>query len=325
MNRAERTYEKSVDLLNVQMEHMLKSMTDAVATFRADKQRSLYCVEMGVVLKRQRWLQCLMNSDAQTLEKLIGDTADKDAGDHSDSGSSKDNKDLTALIRAGPCENFEKLVPFDTFLKHKGGARLCDSMEALSTWSSAMADHKKVYATFLKACGGAVNDLYQARTERKKTADEKQKLEQAAASTTKKQAETKQVAARKKVVVSGIPMLNLESPPDDDAHAIDVGATFPALCDLSVPRVVTDQEWIKCVDEVIGTAAKSPLREFVEGFDGSSIKITQGRCQLYIAEQVLTDRVVQHLESEVGAPSFCNNDSSVKFIVDMIFTSGALI
>ena len=218
-NKSERTYAKMVDLLKVQFDQTDKAMGDALSAFRASKDTNAFCVEMSLVMKRQKWLHAIMDKDSSTLQKMIAegsaeskdDTASESAASPA-KGSSPASKDLSALVRAGPCPNYEQFVIFATLEKHKGtAAKSCSDAPGLSEWVNAMNEHKKLYGIFLNACKLSITDLYQAKKTQKEVADEKKRIETEAAKDKKRSADGHTAAARKRTAISGIALLNLEA------------------------------------------------------------------------------------------------------------------
>ena len=293
-NKAERSYAQKFDVHKTTLDTMDKTMSAAVAEFRALKDSSLFCIEMGVVLQRQRWMQCIRSGTPEDMRALI---AEIDQGSQSMEGEVdaescvSGSKDLSSLARAGPCANYDKLVVLTTFESHKGTSKGCKDQEELTAWSNEMNNHKQIHNVFLSACRIAVTDMYAARTSHKATQDEKKKLEAEARSKEgcKRKASETGAAARKRAMVSGIELLNLESPPLEDHFAISTADSIEELTglDLRKPFLLKNQAWLLEIHRQ--EKVQKVVSEFVEEFNQSTMKVTEGRCQVSLDD---VDRVV---------------------------------
>ena len=76
---------------------------------------------------------------------------------------------MASVLRAPPCNGYEKLEHFSTIVAHHATIRACKTNECLKTWQKAKDGTKKLYGTLMTACRNAMNDMLSARTEARAT------------------------------------------------------------------------------------------------------------------------------------------------------------
>lgn len=64
-----------------------------------------------------------------------------------------------------------------------------------------------------------------------------------------------------------------------------------------------DQRWV----EQFSSGKDSPIISFANEFDESSIKVTDGRCQLYVIDQCIVDQIRELIDSKFGHFECCHN------------------
>jgi len=122
INKAERSYKSSIEKAKVKLLEVMALMTNTINEFRrVNKDAQRFTVEMAVVMRRQTWLSCVINGSSENLAKLINEQ--RKGEDATSSTSEKaTSRDVSCIVRAAPCRNYEKLQVFSVLEGHCGSA-----------------------------------------------------------------------------------------------------------------------------------------------------------------------------------------------------------
>ena len=171
--RAQRSFQQQAASLEKDMAALDKDMTAAVADFRSKPgEAQLYDQEMQLVLRRQEWLQAVLENKDEELNNMIQQlTTTPEAG-----GTSvvTDSKDMSAVARAGPCAGFESLKVMSHLTQFAEQFRHCQSQEDIKKKFEEIAPSKKVITVLMSACKTSLNELLGAR-KRKQQQEAKEK------------------------------------------------------------------------------------------------------------------------------------------------------
>ena len=91
-----------------------------------------------------------------------------------DYASAADSRDMSAVLRTGPCPNFEKLTAFEFLETHAQKFKTCASQEDIKAVNEEVASQKKLFSSLCGSCRVAVRELETAIAKRDKAEKEKQ-------------------------------------------------------------------------------------------------------------------------------------------------------
>ena len=291
INKAERSFSLKIGRVRTQLSGTVVKMEEAIKEFAKDHKN--YPQEVSSVTRRRAWLAAILEDSPTRLEGLLKEHKSKSAGAGKSEGAS--SRDMGAVARAGPCANFESLQHFGVLTAHCQLAKTCTSEEDLKQWETQMDPLLKVYQVLQTACKSAVADLFQARTQAqaneanmvkqkaKEEAERKRKLAAVGGSASKR--------GRKERSAQVLALLNGDIISQEANFQVPSAAEWPLDCDLSKPFLLTGQSWLE--EEVKAKACLSvAIADFVDSFDASTLKVTDGRAQRRFADQDINTLVV---------------------------------
>ena len=120
---------------------------------------------MEVVQRRMDWLSAVLDTKGKRLQDLHASCKPGGEGDHRSAAAG--SRDVSALIRAGPCQNFESLALFNTLDKYKGKFRDCRSASEVKDINNESMTLRKLFTVLVASCKAAVVELRGAHSRAK--------------------------------------------------------------------------------------------------------------------------------------------------------------
>lgn len=169
LDKTQRGFSRKVTRTKTALQTMVASMDAAIKDFQ--KEESKYKKELQLVLRRRLWLVAVLEASSDKLDAILKGQEEPHGGGAIASASDiASSKDLSSLVRAGPCAHFEQLKYISFLSAHEAHARSCTSLLSLNKWEIKMDPLIAVYNSLLSACKAALNDLNAARSQAKATA-----------------------------------------------------------------------------------------------------------------------------------------------------------
>ena len=249
IRKAERAFASRLKNIYGTLGAQHESMRATLVEFAANKEWSAaFHVEILTMADRLKWLQALTASDTVLLRDLKDGQEQKmkEAHENPSRSAAASSQDMTSVLRAGPCLNWQKLVHKSEVDAHIPKAKEQESADEVKEWSAGCDHIFRQWSVLLASCRSAVNDVLAARThaeadakkDEERKAEEAKKLREGAAA-------PQQAKNNIKKSKEGIHLLNLDFVNTLAMPIVSLPEWPETPMDLRAPLVVSGCNWIQ--------------------------------------------------------------------------------
>ena len=276
-NKAERNFIRQCQQTADALKGVSAEMLSVIAEVRSCSNLSAgFQTEMQVVVRRQAWLQAVIDGEEQLnrQREMLADNCD-------DSGSTGGgSRDSASMLKVGPCAGHQDLKPISCMKDHAVQFRTCTSAQEIKSTFEAVAPLKKLYGCLMNSCRMATSDVRKAiATARADIEAANKKARKAKTEVAKKGASAARGNLTNMVAMSTTHAI-FDMELDGDAHSMPTANQWDETWPLDAPFVVTDVR-LALSDEI-----KAALQDFTGLFANSSLRVTEGRAHAAIPESM---------------------------------------
>ena len=278
--KAERAWEIGCDSIENSIVGLAKDCDELKAAIASavGSESQLFQEERRILDRRMQWLQALLDGD-EALKAMLDSQAAEEASAQQDSKTT--SADLSALVRAGPCRDYQNLKALETLRRFGASFRSCTSNQGIKDMNEEGAGMKKTVGTLMSAAKAAKTDLASAQkrweTNRKKEEERAKKAEKAAAAAAAKEGKGGKGQASQQGVqrnrVSTQTLLLGGGPANSGNFDLWQGEEYRILsgcpCNPNKPFI--------CSGVALPQQVNKKVAEFGQVFANSSLRVTEGR------------------------------------------------